>query len=104
MSDFQLTTLPESSIVLIGLLFTIFGLTFRDSVGITSLFTALGIGLLIAGTVYVAAKGSEWTRLTLVFVSLVAVQLIAFGGVVRWIGGVMIGTVVTVIAYSRLPE
>lgn len=97
-------TLPESSIVLIGLLLTVGGLLFQDSIGVTPLLTAVGIGLLIAGTVYIAAKGSELTRLTLAFVSLVAVQLVASSGVVQWIGGVLIGIVVVAILYSRLSK
>lgn len=98
------TTLSESSVVLIGLFLAVVGLTFRHSIGIASLLIALGIGLLIAGTVYSVAKGSEWTRLTFVFVSLVAVQLVTFRGVVQWIGGVMIGIVLVAISYSRLSE
>jgi hypothetical protein len=86
-------TLPESSIVLIGLLFAIVGLTFRDSFGFTSLLAALGIGLVVAGTVYIAVEGTELVRLSLVFISLVALPLLSYGSVVRWIGGMMIGAV-----------
>ena len=57
-------TLPESRIVLIGLLFAIVGLTFRDSFGFTSLLAALGIGLVTAGTVYIAVEGAELVRLS----------------------------------------
>lgn len=97
-------TLPESSIALVGLALALVGLTLQDSVGVTSLLTAVGIGLLVAGTVYVATEGSQLTRLTIVFVSLVAVQLLAFGGPVRWIGGVTIGAVVVATSYTRLSE
>lgn len=97
-------TLPESSIVLIGLVLTVGGLLFRGSNGIAPLLTAIGIGLLIAGTVYIAARGSELTRLTLAFVSLVAVQLVTFGDVVQWVGGALIGIIGTVISYSRLSK
>lgn len=95
-------TLPESSIVLIGLLCTVLGLTFRDSIGITPLLTAVGIGLVIAGTVYIAVEGPELVRLALVFVSLVAVQLVTFGGVVQRVGGVAIGAVAVAILYTRV--
>lgn len=97
-------TLPESSIVFTGLLLTIFGLIFRDPTGITSLLTVLGIGLFIGGLVYIAVEGPELIRLTLAFVSLLALQLVFFGGVVRWIGGIMIGTVIVSTSYSRLSK
>lgn len=97
-------TFPESSIILIGLVLTAGGILFRDSIGITTLLTAIGIGLLIAGTVYIAARGSELARLTIAFVSLIAVQLVTFGGVVQWIGGAMIGIIIAAITYSRLSK
>jgi hypothetical protein len=97
-------TLSESSIVLIGLLLAIVGLTFRDTVGITSLLTAVGTGLVIAGTVYIAVEGSEVIRLSLVLLALVALPLLAYGGIVRWIGGLMIGTVVGGALYSRVSK
>ena len=54
-------TLSESSVLLIGILLTIVGLTFRDTAGITSLLAAVGIGLVIAGTVYIAVShAAEW--------------------------------------------
>lgn len=95
-------TLPESSIVLIGLLFAIAGLILRNSLGISPLLVALGIGLVIAGTVYIAVDGAESVRLFLSFISLVAFQLLAYGSIVRWIGGGMIAVVVVAAAYSRL--
>lgn len=98
------STLPESSIVLIGLLFAIVGLTFRDSFGFTSILGALGIGLVIAGTVYIAAEGTELLRLSLAFISLVALPLLSYGSVVRWIGGLVIGAVIVSAAYTRLSE
>ena len=94
-------TLSESSIVLIGLLFAIVGLTFRDSVGITSLLAAVGIGLAIAGTVYIAVEGPELLRLSLAFVALVALPLLSYGGVVQWIGGLLIVIVAGGAVYSR---
>lgn len=97
-------TLPESSIVLIGLLFATVGLTFRDSFGFTSLLAALGIGLTIAGTVYIAVEGTELVRLSLAFISLVALPLLSYGGVVRWVGGSMIGAVIVGAVYTRLSE
>lgn len=96
--------LPESSIVLIGLLFTIVGLTFRDTFGFTSLLAAVGLGLIVAGTVYIAVEGPEFVRLSLVFISLVALPLLSYGGVVRWIGGSMIGAVLIGALYTRLSE
>lgn len=97
-------TLPESGIVLIGLLLAIVGLTFRDTAGIMSLLAAVGIGLMIAGTVYIAVEASEVVRLSLVFIALVAMPLLAYGGIVRWIGGLMIGTVVCGALYSRVSK
>jgi hypothetical protein len=48
----------ESSIVLIGVLFVVVGLIFRDSIGVSSLLAAVGIGLVIAGSVYIAVEGA----------------------------------------------
>ncbi len=93
---------PESSIVLIGLLFAIVGLTFQDSFGFTSILAALGIGLVIAGTVYIAVEGTELIRLSLAFISLVALPLLSYGSVVRWIGGLMIGAVIVSAVYTRI--
>jgi hypothetical protein len=95
-------TLPESSIVLLGLLFAIIGLTFRDSFGFTSLLAALGIGLTIAGTVYIAVEGTELVRLSLAFISLVALPLLSYGSVLRWVGGIMIGAVIVGAVYTRI--
>jgi hypothetical protein len=97
-------TLSESNIVLIGLLFAIVGLAFQDSFGFTSLLAALGIGLVVGGTVYIAVEGSEVIRLSLAFISLVALPLLFYGGVVRWLGGMMIGAVIVGAAYSRIAE
>ena len=97
-------TLPESSIVLIGLLFAIVGLTFRDSFGFTPLLAALGIGLVVAGTVYIAVEGTAFVRLSLVFIALVALPLLSYGSVVRWIGGSMIGAVIVGAVYTRISE
>ena len=97
-------TLSESSIVLIGLLFTLVGLAFRDSFGFTSLLAALGIGLVVGGTVYIAVEGSEVVRFSLVFISLVALPLLSYGGVVRWLGGMLIGAVIVGASYSRLAD
>jgi len=97
-------TLSESSVLLIGILLTIVGLTFRDTAGITSLLAAVGIGLVIAGTVYIAVEGSDVVRLSLVFIALVALPLLAYGGIVRWIGGLMIGTVIVGALYSRISK
>lgn len=97
-------TVPESGIVLVGLLFAIVGVTFRDSFGFTALLAALGIGLVIAGTVYIAVEGTELLRLSLVFISLVAVPLLSYGSVIRWIGGIMIGAVIVGAVYTRISE
>ena len=98
------STLPASSVVLIGLLFAIIGITFRDSFGFTSLLAALGIGLVVAGTVYIAVEGTERVRLVLVFISLVALPLLFYGSVVRWIGGILIGVVLIGAVYTRIAE
>ena len=97
-------SVPESSIILIGLLFAIVGLTFRDSFGFTSLLAVLGIGLVIAGVVYIAVEGPELVRLSLAFISLVALPLLSYGSVIRWIGGIMMGTVIIGAVYTRISE
>lgn len=97
-------TLPESSIVLIGLLLAIVGLTFQDTFGISSLLAAMGIGLVIAGTVYITVEGSELVRLSLVFIALVALPLFAYGGIIQLIGGLMIGIVVVGAVYSQVSK
>ena len=97
-------TLPESSIVLIGLVFAILGLAFRDSFGIMAILAALGIGLVIAGTVYIAVEGPELVRLSMAFVSLVALQLLSYGSAVRWMGGIVIGGVIVGALYTRIAE
>lgn len=94
----------ESSIVLIGLLFAIVGLAFRDSAGITALLAAVGIGLVIAGTVYIAVEGAELVRLSLAFIALVALPLLAYGGVVQLLGGLMMGVVAAGAVYSRVSK
>lgn len=96
-------TVSEWSIVLIGLLLAIVGLAFRDAVGITSMLGAVGIGLVIAGTVYIAVDGPEIVRLSLAFLALVALPLFAYGGIVQWIGGLMTSTVIVGVLYSRVP-
>ncbi|WP_338742256.1 hypothetical protein [Haloplanus salilacus] len=97
-------SLPESSIVLIGLSFAIIGLMFRDSFGITSLLAALGIGLVIAGSVYIVVEGPESIRLSSAFTSLIALPLLSYGGLVRWIGGIMIGAVIVGALYTRVAK
>jgi hypothetical protein len=84
--------------------FAIVGLAFRDTVGFTSLLAAIGIGLVIAGTVYIVVEGSEVVRLALAFVALVALPLFSYGRVLRWIGGMMIGAVIVGASYSRMSE
>ena len=102
LKDWTTPTLPESSIVLIGLVFTIIGLTFRDSVGGTSLLAAVGIGLLIAGTVYLAVAGPELRRLSLAFIALVALPLFSYGGGIQWIGVLLMAIVCAGAVYSRV--
>ena len=97
-------TLPESSIVLVGLACTIVGLAFRDPVGLTTLLVAVGIGLSVGGTVYIAVDGPEIVRLSLAFVSLVALPLLAYGSIVRWTGGLLVGTVAVCALYTRISE
>ena len=97
-------TFSESSIVIIGLVLAIVGLTLRDSFGFSSLLAALGIGLVIGGLVYLAVDGSELLRLALAFISLVALPLLFYRSVVRLIGASMLGTVFIGALYSRLAE
>ena len=93
--------LLESRIVLIGLVLAIVGLIFRDAVGFTSLLAAVGVGLIVAGTVYLAVEGPELLRLSVAFISLVVLPLFAYGSSVRWIGAVLIGTVSVGVLYTR---
>lgn len=102
--NYSRVTFSESSIVLFGLLFAIVGLVFRDSLGFTRLLAAIGVGLVVAGTVYIAVEGSELFRLSVAFISLVALPLLSYGSVVRWIGGAMIGAVIIGASYSRISE
>ena len=95
-------TLPESSIVLIGLLLAVVGLAFRDSFGITSILAAVGIGLVVAGTVYLAVEGSELLRLSLSFLALVALPRLSYGSIVRVVGGLTCGLVAVGALYTRL--
>lgn len=97
-------TLSESSVVLIGLLFAIAGLTFRDSFGISFLLAAMGIGLVVAGTVYIAVEGSEIVSLSLALVALVALPLLSYGGFVQWIGGLLLVIVIIGALYSRVSK
>jgi len=96
--------LSEPSIVLIGLVAVIIGLAFRDSLGISTLLAAIGIGLVIAGTVYIAVEGSEVVRFSAVFTALVALPLLFYGGVIQWIGALMVGAVVVGASYSRVAK
>lgn len=97
-------TLPESGIVVLGLVFAIVGLAFRDSFGFSSLLAALGIGLVVAGTVYIAIDGPEIVRLSLAFISLVAFPLLSYGSVIRWIGGTLLLVVIGAAVYTRIAE
>ena len=96
------SSLSESSIVLIGLLFGSVGLVFRDSFGIASLFGSIGIGLIVAGTVYIAVEGSELVRLSIAFAALVALPLLLYRGIVQLIGGFLILIVLSSALYSRV--
>jgi hypothetical protein len=44
----------------------------------------------------------EVVRLSLASVGLVALPLLFYGGLVRWIGGLLIGTVVAGASYTRI--
>jgi hypothetical protein len=78
------------------------GLTLPGFPGVTSLLFALGIGLTIGGTVYLAASGPERYRLSLAFLALVAVPLLGYGGTMQWAGTVLIGAVICGALYSRV--
>jgi len=94
-------TFPVSGIVVLGMLLAIFGLFVQDSMGVHLIITALGIGLLISGMTFMATNGNRWVRLTNAFVSLVAAQLLAFSGVIQWVGGSIICIVGISVLYSR---
>lgn len=93
---------PISGLILIGLLLVISGIVIQDSFGVNLIVTGLGVALLISGISYVATNGKGRVALTNAFVSLVATQLLAFDGMIQWIGGATIVIVFTSIVYSRL--
>lgn len=94
--------LPETSIALIGLLSFFVGISLRDIFGASALLVSFGIAFLIAGTTYVAADGTDLLRYSLSFVALVAVPLVAFSGIVRYLGAAGIAVVTIGLIYSRL--
>jgi hypothetical protein len=92
----------DARILLVGLLAVGVGLTLPGFPGITSLLLAFGIGLVVGGTVYLAAIGSERYRLSLAFLALVAVPLLGFGGTMQWVAILMIGAVICGALSSRV--
>lgn len=92
--------LSESGVAGIGLACILAGFVGTGVPGVARLLVALGVGLTLAGTVYVATDGPTWLRFGLPFVALVAAQLCFFGGVVRWLGAIGVVIVVAGVAYS----
>ncbi|MXR51855.1 hypothetical protein GRX03_09585 [Halovenus sp. WSH3] len=93
-----------SRVVLAGLALVITGLVVADSLGVHFIIVGLGIGVTLSGTVYLATDGSEWLRIANAFVALVGCQLVGFSGVVRGVGGALVGAVVVSVLYSRVSE
>lgn len=93
---------PETGVALVGLVLALAGAVARDSLGVSPIVTALGVGLLIAGTTSLAVAGSDRLRYSVAFVALLATPLLAFGGAVRMLGAVGVAVVLGGVAYSRL--
>ena len=92
---------PAATVALVGAMAAMTGIALGDSLGASTSVTAAGIAMMVAGTTYAAAGGPDWLRLGLTIAALVAVQLLAFGGVVRWAGIAGVALVVAGIAYGR---
>ena len=93
---------PTSGVVLLGLVLLIGGVFIRDPFGVNLIAAGLGVALLISGISYTATKGEGWVALTNAFVSLIGAQLLAFDGILRWLGGIAILIVALSVLYSRL--
>lgn len=93
--------LPESSIVFVGFSLAVLGLLLQNPTGVAEILVGFGTALVVAGTAYATADGTERFRLTLAFISLVAAQSLAFGGLVQLVGAIAIGSIAVAIAYSR---
>jgi hypothetical protein len=91
----------ESGLVLAGLLITSVGLVLQDTLGVTTMLTAFGIALVVAGTTVLLAEGSDVFRGSLAFGSLVGAQLLPFSGLVRAAGVLLIVAVLVVAVSSR---
>ena len=96
------STAGELGVVTFGLVLAIVGLTWQDTVGITPMLAAVGIALVVGGVVYIAVDGPEPVRFVLAFAALVAVQLLAVSGVLRWAGAATALAIATAVGYSRL--
>ncbi len=93
---------PTSGVVLLGLILLVSGILIQDPFGVNLIVTGLGVALLISGISYTATKGEGWVALTNAFVSLIGAQLLAFDGILRWLGGIAMLIVVMSVLYSRL--
>lgn len=93
---------PASGVVLLGLVLFVIGNIYQDSFGMDLIVTGFGIALLISGISYIATKGEGWVALTNAFVSLIGTQLLAFDGIIRWLGGIAVLLVALSVLYSRL--
>lgn len=92
---------PPATVALVGAMAAMTGIALRDTLGASESVTAAGIAMMVAGTTYAASVGPDRVRLGLTVLALVAVQLLRFGGVVRWIGAAGAVIVVIGIAYGR---
>jgi hypothetical protein len=92
---------PPATVALVGAMAAMTGIALRDTLGASESVTAAGIGMMIGGAAYAASAGPDWARLGLTVLALVSVQLLAFGGVLRWIGVAGVGAVLAGIAYGR---
>lgn len=92
---------PAASVTLVGAIAAMTGIALRDSVGASASVIAAGIAMMVAGTTYAASAGPDRLRFGLTILAVVAVQLLAFGGVVRWAGVAVVLVVLAGIAYGR---
>jgi|AntRauTorcE11898_2_1112593.scaffolds.fasta_scaffold25300_2 predicted ABC-type sugar transport system permease subunit len=91
----------ESGIVLAGVLLTTAGLLLQDTLGVTTMLTAVGIALVVASAAFLLAEGTNVFRGSLAFGALVGAQLLPFSGVVRLMGLLLLVAVLFVAILSR---
>lgn len=91
-----------ATIALLGVALVVGGFALEGVLSVAPVLATVGLGLAVAGVAFAAVDASRTVRLAVTFVALLAVQLVAVGGALRWIGGVAIGSVAVAAAYTRL--